>query len=1079
MKPTSFTTRLACLLVASCLGATPLIAQGVTSGGIRAQVTSSGEPVANAEVTVTNEETGLTRTAVTDRRGRAVVPLLPPGRYSLTVRLLGFRQLGARGVDVTVGEIQTVSFALERAPVALEALTVVGEAAPIDVTQGGVVQTISTDQLDNLPALGRDFVDFLNLSPLVSPQPGVTTGGQFSIGGARVSGTNVRIDGVDANNIFFAENRGSARTPFTFSLESIKEFQLLTNGFDVEYGNYQGGVVNVVTRGGTNTYRGTAHLFFRDEQLTRDDFAGNEPVDFRVYQFGGSLSGPILPDKLHFFLSADAQIKDQPIFAADPAASGIAADSLARFLTILETVHGFQNPQRFFGKHNQDEDNLVLFGRLDWSLNQNHRATLRVNYSDFEQTNDRISLEEAISHGGPFRDEQFSTVVELNSTFGTNASNTFRFQFSDEDRPRPFEAEAGFLPEIEVQRMAPTGFRIVEFGGDGIVFRNRLEENKLEFIDNFSYRVGDHTFKLGTANIVFNTTNTFWLLGNGEYRFNNLADFAANRPSRYFRLTRACPVPLVNNAAGQPVICPEFDVPFAEFTALEWSLYAQDAWQVTDRLLVQAGMRVTGTTFTDEPGRVAAVEQAFGFRTDEVPGFTGISPRFSFTYDVRGNQRQIVRGGIGVLQGRAPTVLAGNVFQTDKPLLSVFCTGGSVPAFDLDELLADRTGQNNPAACSGGQAPSGRPEHSVFSEDFRLPRTVKANLGYEHLLPTGTKLAVDFLFSVSKHLFTVQDVNLKDPQFTLGAEGRPVLVPAVEFDPRFGAGSERLRDGNFDNIFVNVTEGEARAFNFTIEVDQRIGDALQVSGRYAHTRAFDNSSFSCCTSGEGFAGEPTAGDPNFVGDFGEDERGLWGPSRFERRHTFVTNFSWRGPAGVRVNGIWRLQSGTPWTPLVDGDVNGDGEDDNDRAFVGTNLEFETAADLQAMQALLDEHGCLADQLGRIATRNSCRNPWFNSLDLRLSWEVPTVRGQRVEVLLDLFNLLNGINSDWGRFRGVFGSDRNLLAAEGFNPVTGNVIYSVNRAVDPESGEITGFGDKRQVGFDPIQFQAQLGVRYRF
>ncbi len=1050
--------------------ARPAAAQGTTTGTVRGQVTSgTGEVVAGAEVIAINEETGLRRSGRTDARGRYAIPLLPPGTYSVAVRIVGYRPVQLQGIRLGLGEAQTVDVTLEAAPVTLEEVRVVGRRAAVDATQGGVAQTITVEQVDNLPTLGRDFTDFLQLSPLVSPQPQVGTGGQFSIAGARSSGTNLRIDGADANNVFFGENRGSSRTPFTFSLESIEEFQLVTNGFDVEYGNYQGGVVNAVTRTGTNEFKANGFLFFRDEALTRKDFVGQDPANFRAYQFGASFSGPIQRDRLHFFASLDVQRQDQPIFAATTGASGFAADSLARFLGILENVYGLQNPSRFFGQFNQDEDDLVLFGRLDWTINQNHRFTVRQNYSNFEQTNDRINLEEAVTHGGPFRDKVFSTVAELNSVLGANTFNTFRFQFSNEDRPRPFEPQAGFLPEIQVNDLDPAGDTFIEFGGDGIVFRNRLEERKFELIDNLNIRLGDHTLKLGTANILWKTTNTFWLIGNGEFRFNSLADFENNQPAFYSRLLRACPVPLVNNAAGEQVICPEYDVPFAEFTALEWNAYVQDAWQATDRLLVTAGVRLGGTTFTDDPGQLPTVEAAFGIPTGVVPSFTGLSPRLAFTYDVLGDQRRLVRGGLGLLVARAPTVLAGNVFQTERPLLSIFCTGGAIPTFDLQELLSSPDGQNNPAACTGGAAPGGRPEFAVFNPDFDLPRTVKANLGYEHVIGTGTRLGIDLLYSVSHDQFNVTDANLRDQQFTLGAEaGRPVFVPAGSYNPRSGAGSARLRDSNFDNVYVNRSDGEARSFNVALEVDQQISDALSAGLRYAFTRADDNSSFSCCTSGEGFAGEPTAGDPNFIGDIGDGERGAWGPSRFERRHTIVANFLYRGPAGLRISGIWRLQSGTPWTPVVDGDINGDGEDDNDRAFVGTSLQFASAGDQGRMQTLIGQHSCLADQVGTIATRNSCRNPWFNSLDLRFSWQLPTARGQRLEVLVDLFNVLNGIKSDWGKFMGVFGSRQNLLEAEGFDPVSGNVIYSVNDR----------FGEERPIGFDPFQFQAQLGIRYR-
>jgi hypothetical protein len=313
-------------------------AQGATTGSIRGQVTSAeGRPLAGAQVTATNTETGLHRAAAAGEDGRYSILLLPSGPYAVRVQGLGHAP-ATQAVRVATGQAATVDVRLAAEAVTLEGITVSGERARVDVTQGGVAQRVGQEQLENLPVAGRDFTDFLNLSPLVSPQPQVGTGGQFSIGGARTSGTNIQIDGADANNIFFGENRGSSRTPFTFSLESVREFQLITNGYDVEYGNYQGGVMNAITRGGTNRFEGSAFYFRRDEALTGDDFFGRAPADYSTQQFGASAAGPVVRDRLHFFLSADGQRRNQPFFAGDPAVAGLDPALVGQFLDVLRNA---------------------------------------------------------------------------------------------------------------------------------------------------------------------------------------------------------------------------------------------------------------------------------------------------------------------------------------------------------------------------------------------------------------------------------------------------------------------------------------------------------------------------------------------------------------------------------------------------------------------------------------------------------------------------------------------------------------------------------------------------------------------
>jgi hypothetical protein len=1056
-------------------GASRLAAQGATTGAIRGEVSAAagGAPVSGATVTAVNTATGLRRSVVTDASGRYVLPQLPSGTYRVEARGLGLAPTVQGAVTVRTNEATSVPLRLNAQAVALEGLTVSAERTRVDVAQGGVQRRVRAEQLENLPVQGRDFTDFLNLSPLVSPQPQVGTGGQFSIAGARTSGTNIQVDGADANNIFFGENRGSSRTPFTFSLESVREFQLITNGYDVEYGNYQGGVMNAVTKGGTNRLEGTAFFFRRDEALTGDDYFGNAPSDFQANQFGFALGGPIIRNRLHFFVSADGQRRDQPFVAGDPNVAGIVEDSVRRFKQILSTRYGVDTTQ-YYGAYTQASDNLALFGRLDWTISDRHRFTIRQNYTDFEQTNDRIGTREAVSSGGPFRDRVNATVAELNSDFGGNLFNTFRFQYSDEDRPRPANETGGYLPQFTVNVL---GSNTLAFGGDGVLFRNRLVEDKLQFVDNLTLRRGAHTFKVGTNQIFSSTENTFWLNGNGTYSFTSLANFERGVADRYTRSQRACLAPLQANAAGQQVLCPSYDVPTAAFDVHESSYYGQDEWQVNDRLVATGGLRLDVTRFGDQPGELADVEAAFGVPTGVVPSFSGLSPRLSLAYNFGGEQ--VIRGGAGLLIGRAPAVLAGNVFQTQKVFRQLTCRSPNIPAIDLRELEAGQQGQNNPAACAGAAGTQGAPEYAVFSGDFELPRTLKLNLGYEGALGAGTRLSADLIYSATTRNFTVQDLNLRDAPLFTSEGGRPVFVAQGRYGAslRGATQADRAEFAAFDRVYLNSSEGEARSTSFNVELQRRVGRTLDLTLSYGFTRASDNSSFSCCTSGEGLGGTPTAGNPNAYGD--EGDRALaWGPSDFERRHAIVAAFLLRAPFGVRMNGIYRGQSGTPFTPVVDGDVNGDGLNFNDRVFVSRDLQFTTAAERDEFLAALDRYECVADQEGGIVERNSCRNPWFNSLDLRLSKDIRTFRGQSTELLVDFFNVLNGLNSDWGRSQLVSGDALRLLRAESFDAATGKVVYSTSYSPTAERGR-RGFGEARPLSFgDPTQFQVQLGIRYR-
>jgi hypothetical protein len=1061
----------ACCLLATflaCALAGQAWAQGTTSGSIGGHVADAdGLPLSDVIVTVTETSTGVTREALTDANGRYLIPLLRPGEYGVRASLPP-RPDAEGQVTLSLGERETVN--LELRPIAVEELTVEVAGRPAAVAEGGVIEFVNEDQISNLPVAGRDFTDFISLSGLVSPQPEVGTGGQFSIGGARTAGTNVQIDGADANNQFFGENRGSSRVPFSFSLESIKEFQIITNGYDVEFGKFSGGLINAVTKTGTNDYRGSGFFFWRDEALTKANFDDTPVTDFQSFQFGGVFSGPIIRDKLHFLVSGDFQQRNQPTFALDPGRSGYTEASLASFRNILETVYGFDTDPDF-GVFDETDDQATLFGRLDWTISNEHSLSVRANYSDFENVNDRISSNgrSARTVGGTFNDESFSLVGELNSVLSSNIFNTLRLQYSNELRPRPGNSR---LPAatVPVER-ASGGFSDATYGGSffGILFSNNLEEDKIQITDNLTFQLGDHSLKIGTDNVFTNTFNEFWLNGNGFFDFRNQDDFANRSPSFFLRFVPETP------GGGPPT------APIADFSAREYAVYLQDAWRVSPNLLLTAGVRWDYVDLDEAPQLsnhdFVSAASALGGDVTLTPDDTdNFAPRFSFRYDLGADERSVLSGGVGWFTGRFPTVIHSNVFaKTPNALLEVVCFSSNMPEFNYEQW--EDNPDLIPANCDGGTGPSGQPEVDVWDADFESPTTIKANLGFDQRLGDRWKVGGQVIFSRTTNNFHVIDRNLQPVQF-FNAEGRPVFVSEDDYDPTDEPGTfDRSIDPTLARLWTNVGIGKARRWNFKLDVTGSPLDNLRLAANYALNVAYDNSSFSCCLETEAWEEAVTAGNPNELGDFGDDLTGTWGPSRFERRHVYVLNAIWDIPIGegafegIQISTIYRAQSGNPFTPQVDGDMNGDGRDDNDRAFLPdpgnvTGVQFESPEDLTAYQEIVASESCIADQVGGFATRNSCRNPWWHRVDLRLNVPIRITGTQRLELVGDFFNVLDLFGWEAGAFNF---KDNTIFEAEGFDPATGEPIVSVD----------TGFGRLIPSGFEPFQFQAQLGIRYSF
>ena len=1052
-----------------------------TTGNIRGRVTDeAGNPLPAATVVATNEETGFQRGTQTDDAGVYVVRFLPPGTYRVAARRIGQQASEVSGIRVIVGSTTPANFTLRTAAVQLTGVEVTASARAIDVADAGVKQTVSQEEIAELPALGRDFTDFISLSGLVSPAPEVTTGGQFAIAGQRPSQTSIQIDGVDANNAFFGENRGGSRIPFAFSLESIREFQIITNGFDVEFGAYSGGIVNIVTQGGTNDFRGTLYGNYRGQSLTSNDFDGNPPNNFSVQQYAGRVSGPIARDKVHYLLSLDGQRRREPFRSISPQflrGSGNAedvatADSLERFYDVLETQYGVANASSQYGEWEISNDVLTIFGRIDWSLNDRHRLSLRNNYSNHKNHDEAgsFAFPAGISQAEAFEDRANSLVGELTSVITPSIFNVLRVQYATEDRPR---IGNNLKPELRVRLDAN---ETVEYGGAFISFRNFLDERKLQIVDNVTFAAGDHTLKLGTNNTFSSIENIFWLNGSGGYEFNSLADFEAFRPSRFNRNVRADSV-----------------TPNATFDVQEYSIYAQDEWRITPKLIGIFGVRYDVQRYGDRPGRVVDAERAFGIETGIAPiDDNNISPRVSFTYNVRGNATELIRAGAGFFYGRVPFVMGSNVAITDNPLLVVDCRGSltaipvppDIPPSPAAYETWSPSGDDNPFTCGGAGGLGGVPEYTFWNSGFELPETIKANLGYERQLRPGTVASIDLLYSESSKLYTVRNINLRDAQFELATEGgRRVFVPAGRFAPASAAGSDRFLNTDFASVYVNYNDGVARAFAATLNVDHRLNDSSSVRASYTFTRAYDNSTYSCCTANEGFTGQRYGAlGPNAIGDIGDESAG-WGPSNFTRDHAIVLSGTFRAPFGIRVSPKWSIRSGTPWGPEVSGDINGDGVLFNDRPYVFrpeelpvfvassvTNRDSVVALHRARYSDILAEHECVGDYVGQIIPRNTCRQPWFNQLDLTIRKRFTTGGDQGAELQIDLFNVLNGLNSDWGRNVSVTAARRNLLLAQQYDAASGNVQYTVP----------TTFADRTQVGSNLLlQFSAQIGVRYYF
>jgi hypothetical protein len=754
---------------------------------------------------------------------------------------------------------------------------------------------------------------------------------------------------------------------------------------------------------------------------------------------------------------------------------------MGEFFDILRTQYGVENAEAGYAPFETTNDAITIFGRVDWNLDDRHRLSLRHNFSTFnndDEWNGIFDFNYGRSRAETLEDDSHSFVTELQSVLSENSFNVLRFQFSQEKRPRQ---ATDLRPTLTINL---SNGQQVRYGGSFAAFNNNLEETKFQLINNYTQVVGNHTLKVG-GNLLFTQyLNQFQAPGSqsqaaGEYRFANIADFRNFRPSSYFR-------PFEEGGG----------IARAEFDVAEWAVYLQDEWQATPKLTATLGLRYDQQSFRNSPTPVVDVERAFGYRTGFAPtDNNNISPRLSIAYDIDGDGRKVVRAGAGLFYGIVPGVVGGNVLQTERPILEVNCTGSildgdpDAPPSPQDFRNWPVDGFGSPTTCADAGA-TGVPVHTLWGPDFQMPEHFKANVGYETLLGSRTQVSVDFLFSQSNSMYTVRNLNLRDPQFTLDGEGgRQIFTPLAQFDPTGGNPAGARRNLEFGDVLANYNDGRARAINFSLGGQHRLGDAIQLRGSYTWTKAWDNSPYSCCTSSGGYTGTSIGvHGPNDVGGIGDYDKG-WGISGFSREHTFVFSGFAELPFGVQLGAMWRTQSGRPWSVVGDDDLNGDGVLFNDRPFIfaPADLPVVDEADRQVYADLLEQFPCIGDYVGQILDRNTCRFPWTHSLDMRVSKSFNTVADQRFELQIDAFNVLNGIGRvlcdeqaedadptsgvcGWGRWTGVFGADTDLLIPAGFDRNTRQIRYNVNDT----------FGTEDLLGANLLlQFQVQIGLRYFF
>ena len=1064
------------------ISGTALSAQSRTSSAIRGTVRSiSGLPLLNAQVEIRNTQTGTTRTVLTNNEGRyLILQLQPGGPYELRARSLGYRERLQEGILLQVGETLTVDLILNEQAVEVTGLEVQVDRTEIfNSSQVGPATRLSERVVESVPILSRNIMELAVLSPLVK----TTENGGFSIAGQNDRYNSLLIDGVLNKDVFGLTAGGvpgGQAGGKLIPLDAVSQYEVLVAPFDVRLSGFTGGVLNAVTRTGTNEWRARGFAVGRTEQLIGDLVLPTGSVDASGVDrslVGLSIGGPIIRDKAHFFVSGEWERRNQPPsgFNAfrDPPQLSRVSDATAEQIESYFDSFGLDAGEA--GPYSLSTDLTNIFARVDWSLDNQNRMIIRNIFAKAASDSppNRTIFDAYEFSSNTSRRESFSNVTSLQlfSDFDGPTANELTLQLQiSRDQITPFSD----YPSVEIDAISSLGVgpleRPIRVGSEFFAQKNDLDQTVLRFTDAWSRVDGDDSFVMGVTGAYYDIEQLFLPGSSGDYYFASLSDMMLGAPQRY-----------------QRTILREGENESIGFRVAELGAFIQNQMDAGKGLTMRFGLRADVPFVLDSPNENPDILGEFGLNTSTVPtGRVLLSPRWGFNWQSSEESRTQVRGGAGMFVGQIPFVWLANAFHNDgMRSYTAICNGrwtddptpgSAVPPFDP---------MSPPSGCNSSAFQQLRTV-VVFADDFKYPQDLKFSAVVDHEITERLTLSFGALFNKAINQVVLEEKNLRGATSNIGDVsgyggferryfGRPVsngLLPNRELN-------------GYDQVLLARNESEDWGASFTVELRGNLTERLAMQAGYALAKSWDRMSLVATDMVSNFGFNPTEFDPN---------RAQLETSNFDRPHKIVLSIygaPFPGLDDTNVSILYTGQSGAPFSYVYRGDINGDGYPGRGPAFDRTNdLIYvpNTASELPAnlgslglIAAALEQDECLAANRGRIMQRNSCRGPWQNRFDVRVSHAME-MGGAEVRFEADLINFLNLLNGTWGRVesvRPVIPVIEPVSRTDARPPQVGTLISRWSGAIIPTEDGSVRVADPWSIQTPDSQWQAQFGVRVTF
>ncbi|MCZ4695614.1 TonB-dependent receptor [Ancylomarina euxinus] len=1030
--------------------------QGVTTSSLTGKVIdTNGNPVYATTVVATHTPTGTLYGSITGEDGRYHIRNMKVGGpYQIKASFVGYKEAIQTDIFLQLNKTAEVDLTLAESNVQIDEVVVKHDRnSVISSDRTGSMTSVNREQIVALPTISRSQKDLTRLTP-------ESNGNSF--GGRNNLYNNFSLDGSIFNNSFGLDvsTSGGQADAQPVSLDAIDQIQVSLAPFDVREGGFTGAGVNAVTKSGTNELKGTTYYFFRNESMVGEKVKGTKApnLDFSTKQYGFSLGGPVIKNKLFFFVNAEKEKRDQlahNFVANNPSNEGANVTSVEEadikaVQSHLRDAWGY-NPGAYQG-YNHETDNTKFLIKLNYNINKDHNLTLRYNMLDAWK--DILPHPEAIIGRGPtsfrlpFENSSYrifnninSIVGELHSMFNNKFSNKLLIGYTSfRDKRNPKSAP---FPVVDI--FDSNGNLAISSGSEMFSTNNVLNQDVFQFTNNLTYYKDRHTLTAGLNFERFKFENSFNLFYYPWRTYGSVQEFIDN-PNGY-DLNQD-----VVDSQQKAFLWSKVDV-------AQFALYAQDEFRVNDDLKLTFGLRVDIPMYFNDIPNTPAVQEATGFggwvnengnsariNPANWPSSKALwSPRFGFNYDVKGDKSVQLRGGTGIFTGRIPFVWLGN--QSSNSVIN--------PGYTF--------------------------QVNATADDFHYPQVWKNNLAADVKFGQGWLATIETIYSKDVNAVVHHNYNMRPPTGNLSGTGDKRAM-FTDFSEQNIYSSSTGNIGFLEAgalVLDNTSKGHQ--YSLTGKLAKRWALGLSADLAYTYLTSKDLTSIPAEIAADAFQRNPVLGNPN-------DPSLSW--SRYGLKHRFVSSAMYRkvygkGKFASTISMFFEAGKGNRYSYTYAGDLNNDAINNNDLLYVPKDMSDimfgtvdggvgtvapDAAEQWAALDAFIKQDDYLKDRRGKYAERNGAMLPWFTQMDVRFLQDFYlNINGKKntFQFSVDILNFGNLLNSDWGVRE--FASTFTPISVNG---VDANNVPYMKFNKDLKDSYVDDFSVNSK-------WQMQIGLRYIF